>query len=130
MVCIGATIGKTGFSERIVTSNQQINALTPKSEFEARFFYYALTTDIFFNKIMQASSQATLPIINKSKWENLTVPFPNDKKEQIEIVKRLDTLSVEAIKLQEKYETKLEKLEELKSGILKRAFENELIEAE
>ena len=130
MVCIGATIGKTGFSEKPVTSNQQINALTPKPEFEARFFYYALTTDLFFNKILQASSQATLPIINKSKWENLTVPFPNDKKEQIEIVKKLDRLSVEAIKLQEKYETKLEKLEELKSGIMKRAFENELIETE
>ena len=32
--------------------------------------------------------------------------------------------------LEEKYSLKLEKLEELKSGILKRAFENELIEAE
>ena len=40
MVCIGATIGKTGFTETEVTSNQQINALTPKQEFEPRFFYY------------------------------------------------------------------------------------------
>jgi len=130
MVCIGATIGKTGFSESPVTSNQQINALTPNPEFEARLFYFALTTDIFFNKIMHASSQATLPIINKSKWENLTVSLPNNKNEQIEIVKKLDLLSIESIKLQNKYEAKLEKLEELKSGILKRAFENELIEAE
>jgi len=130
MVCIGATIGKTGFSEIPVTSNQQINALTPKPEFEARFFYYALTTDIFFSKIMHASSQATLPIINKSKWENLSVPFPISRIEQQEIVKRLDLLSIEAIKLQEKYSEKFEKLEELKSGILKRAFEKELIEVE
>lgn len=130
MVCIGATIGKTGFTNIPVTSNQQINALTPKSEFEARFFYYALTTDIFFNKIMHASSQATLPIINKSKWENLTVPFPISKTEQEAIVKKLDLLSLESIKLKNTYQVKLEKLEELKSGILKRAFENELIEAE
>ena len=34
------------------------------------------------------------------------------------------------IDIQEKYIHKLEKVEELKSGILKRAFENELIEAE
>ena len=67
---------------------------------------------------------------NKSKWENLSVPFPNSKIEQQEIVKKLDLLSAEAIKLQKKYSEKFEKLEELKSGILKRAFENELIKAE
>ena len=90
MVCIGATIGKTGFSEIPVTSNQQINALTPKPEFEPRFFYYALTTDSFFKKIILGSSQATLPIINKSKWENLTVSVPKSKMEQKQIVSILD----------------------------------------
>jgi type I restriction enzyme, S subunit len=29
MVCIGATIGKCGYSDRAVTTNQQVNALTP-----------------------------------------------------------------------------------------------------
>ena len=126
MVCIGATIGKTGFSEIPVTSNQQINALTPKEEFEPRLFYYALITDDFFNKVIHASSQATLPIINKSKWESLTVAFPRGKKEQSEIVQQLDTLSIETKNLENIYQKKLDNLEELKKSILQKAFSGEL----
>ena len=126
MVCIGATIGKTGFSEIPVTSNQQINALTPKEEFEPRLFYYALITDDFFNKVIHASSQATLPIINKSKWERLTVAFPKDRKEQSEIVQQLDTLSIETKNLENIYQKKLDNLEELKKSILQKAFSGEL----
>ena len=90
MVCIGATIGKTGFSEIAVTSNQQINALTPREEFEPRFFYYQFISNSFFRKIIYNSSQATLPIIIKSKWENLTVVVPRNKNEQQQIVSILD----------------------------------------
>ncbi len=130
MVCIGATIGKTAFTPIAVTSNQQINALTPNHGYEPRYFYYALTTDDFFNKIIHASSQATLPIINKSKWENLTVAFPTDKKQQVRIVRQLDTLSVETKKLEEKYQQKLSALDDLKKSILEKAFKGELKEKE
>jgi type I restriction enzyme S subunit len=90
MVCIGATIGKTAFAEMPVSANQQINALTPHEKYEPRFFYYALINDGFYKQVMNASSQATLPIINKSKWENLTVWLPSSKKEQQRIVSILD----------------------------------------
>ncbi len=126
MVCIGATIGKTGFSEISLTSNQQINALTPREEFEPRFFYYALITDTFFKKVIHGSSQATLPIINKGKWENLTVTFPKNKKEQKKIVNQLDTLSIETKNLENIYQQKLNALEELKKSILQKAFSGEL----
>lgn len=132
MVCIGATIGKVGFATQPVSSNQQINSLTVKKEHYPKFFYYAMTSNDFQNKVLSEGkgAQATLPIINKTKWENLTLYYPSDYNEQKQIVEKLDKLSEETELLKMKYYSKIEKLEELKSGILKRAFEKELIEAE
>ena len=42
MVCIGATIGKVGFSEINISANQQINALTPSKEISSKFLYYQI----------------------------------------------------------------------------------------
>jgi len=126
MVCIGATIGKVGFAAQAVSCNQQINTLTPESKFEAKFFYYALGTKSFFKKIIKGSSQATLPIINKGKWENLVVSFPKSLSEQKSIVKKLDTLSAETKKLEAIYKKKLADLEELKKSVLKKALSGEL----
>lgn len=126
MVCIGATIGKVGFATQEVSCNQQINTLTPDSKFEAKFFYYALSTKSFFDKIIKGSSQATLPIINKGKWENLAVSFPKKRIEQKSIVSKLDALSTETRKLETIYQKKLADLEELKKAVLKKAFNGEL----
>lgn len=122
MVCIGASIGKVGFSDRDVSCNQQINTLSPKSDYKPRFFYYALRTKNFFNKIIRNSSQATLPIINKSKWENLTVAFPKSSAKQEMIVQKLDSLSEQTKKLENNYQQKLDDLEELKKSVLNKAF--------
>jgi len=122
MVCIGATIGKTGYSPVEVTSNQQINALTPAGNYESKFFYYALLTKIFYNRVIHASSQATLPIINKSKWEGLSVPFPTQKALQKEVVTLLENLKEQTRKLESNYQNKLDDLDELKKSILQKAF--------
>ena len=78
MVCIGATIGKVGFSEKEATCNQQINTLTLYNEYYPKFFYYVMTTKSFQEKVLMEGNgaQATLPIINKTKWENLLIAFP------------------------------------------------------
>lgn len=126
MVCIGATIGKVGFSTQDVSCNQQINTLTPSNKYEAKFFYYNLSTKSFFNKIIKGSSQATLPIINKGKWENLTVSYPKSIVEQKSIVKKLEALSIQTKKLEATYQQKIADLEELKKSVLKKAFAGEL----
>ena len=89
MVCIGATIGKVGFTEREVTTNQQINSLTPLKGDYAKFFYYQMLTEDFQQKVLDASGQATLPIINKTKWSNLSLCIP-PLAEQKRIVAILD----------------------------------------
>lgn len=128
MVCIGATIGKVGFAEREVSCNQQINSLTVKKEFEPKFIYYAMTSKEFQEKVLLEGkgAQATLPIINKSKWENLTITFPKSKTEQKLFVEKFDALSIESQKLQEIYLKKIADLEELRKSILQKAFAEEL----
>lgn len=126
MVCIGATIGKVGFVNRDVSCNQQINSLTVRKEFSSKFIYYALSTQKFFEKVMHNAAQATLPIINKSKWETLTVGYPKSKVSQEVIVKKLDALSIETKKLEAVYKQKISDLEDLKKSILKKAFSGEL----
>jgi len=124
MVCIGATIGKVGYSEQDVSCNQQINTLTVEKEYNPKFFYYAMTSKAFQDKVLLAGkgAQATLPIINKTKWENLLITFPKSKEMQISIVRKLDSLRTETQKLEAIYQKKIEDLEELKKSILQKAF--------
>lgn len=126
MVCIGASIGKVGFVDRDVSCNQQVNSLTVKKGFCSKFFYYALSTKGFFERVIKNSAQATLPIINKGKWEKLTISYPPSEKEQQFIVAKLDTLSAETKKLEAIYQQKLADLEELKKSLLQKAFNGEL----
>ena len=126
MVCIGATIGKVGFVDRDVSCNQQINSLTVNKDFHPKFFYYALSTQSFFEQVIINSAQATLPIINKGKWEILTVNYPKSLSEQRAIVSKLDALSAETKKLEALYQQKLNDLDELKKSVLQKAFNGEL----
>lgn len=125
MVCIGATIGKTGVAERQVSANQQINVLTPERGVSSRFVYHQMTTRFFQLAVRAAAGQATLPIINKSKWSNLRLRIPPEP-EQVAIASRLDSLwnAVNAIEVN--LQRKLDALAELKQSILQKAFAGEL----
>jgi type I restriction enzyme, S subunit len=122
MVCIGATIGKAGFSEREIATNQQVNAWTPTTDTSAKFIYYQMTTSDFQRRVRQSAGQATLPIINKSKWSALTVLVPPTLEEQSKIVTDLDTFLAESMNLEAVYERKLIVLDELKKSLLHQAF--------
>ena len=128
MVCIGATIGKTGFSTVPVSSNQQINCLTPKKEYNPKLFYYGLISPFVQRQVIEigSGSQATLPIINKSKWSKLRINIPTERSVQDVIVQLLDGLKQKTQPLESKYQQELNSLEELKKSILQKAFEGEL----
>src|SRR5690606_28748933 len=80
-----------GFTEEAVSSNQQINGISPNRDVNYKYVYYVMVSELFQNKIREEgrSAQATLPIINKSKWENLEIPIP-PLQEQHQIVAILD----------------------------------------
>jgi type I restriction enzyme S subunit len=125
MVCIGATIGKCGFVQKEITCNQQINTLTPSNDIDYRFAYYQMLTNSFQQKVIYLSGQATLPIINKSKWSSLKLSYPA-KDIQLVIINKLDSLKVQTQELETNYKNKISTINELKKSILQKAFSGEL----
>lgn len=126
MVCIGATIGKAGFVGRDVSANQQVNAITPNEGVSGKFLYYHMISEIFQNEVVANSAQATLPIINKTKWGGLVVSLPKSLVEQERIVSKLDDLSIGVQQIEDVYVRKVAALSELKQSILQKAFAGEL----
>lgn len=124
MVCIGATITKTGYSEIDTTCNQQINTLTPTKD-SCKFIYYAMVRKEFKEKILAGCPQTTLPIINKSNWSALTIKLPKIDEQQ-KIVEKLDVLQEQTKQLEQIYTQKIKECDELKQSILQKAFRGEL----
>ena len=126
MVCIGATIGKCGYCDQEVTTNQQVNALTPNDGSSGRFLYYQMRTETFQRKVLHGSGQATLPIINKSKWSALSLWLPPTITEQGTLTARFDALIEETQRLESIYQKKLSALNDLKKSLLHQAFSGQL----
>jgi type I restriction enzyme S subunit len=81
-VCIGATIGKVGIIEQSLITNQQINALEGLSKNDAYFAALMLSTHRMKSELIDISGKTTMPIISKSTWGSLEIPWPNDKVRQ------------------------------------------------
>ena len=125
MVCIGATIGKVGINKTNVCFNQQINSLTPLKQYDAELIYWQMRGRRFQNEVLQNAGQATLPIISKSKWQNLSIFLPKSLEEQIKIRKLLRKLNTQTENLVNNKNKKLEHLNALKSAILRQELQSE-----
>lgn len=128
MVCIGATIGKVGYSLHPISCNQQINVLSPTKDYDYKYLYYYMSSPSFQFKVIKEgeSAKATLPIINKTKWENLTITFPESLQEQNAIAIRLDEMNERCKALQENYRNTIALCEDLKQALLHQAFNEKL----
>lgn len=122
MVCIGATIGKVGYTTIDVTSNQQINSFTPFDGLLTKYCYYAMLADSFKRRVIFSSGQATLPIINKTKWSNLELTYPDDIEEQKRIVAILDQAFADIEQARAKTEQNLRNARELFESYLQQVF--------
>ena len=125
MVCIGATIGKVGINDSAVCFNQQINSLTPSEKFDAELIYWQMRGKRFQSDVIRNAGQATLPIISKSKWQNLSVFLPQSKDEQIKIRHHLRKLNTETEKFIATKVKKIHNLQTLKSAILAQELQSE-----
>ncbi|WP_259706450.1 restriction endonuclease subunit S [Weissella confusa] len=96
--------------------NQQINSLTPTSENDS---YFLLTqSEKWSEKMKQTAASATMQIVNKTDFSNISTCVPVHKEEQEKIgsfFKQLD----DTIDL---HQRKLDLLKEQKKGFLQKMF--------
>ena len=74
MVCIGGSLGKCYFNDRIVSFNQQINSLTPFFS-SYKFIFYYLLSSYFFEQLQDKATGTATPIVNKTSWESILIPL-------------------------------------------------------
>ena len=86
-VGIGATLGKVSISDFEFYTNQQINIIELKSEFDKTFIGLSLSSLIEFSKVY--ANAATLPILNQQKLGEIQIPIPS-LNEQTEISDNLN----------------------------------------
>ena len=128
VTCIGATIGKTGLSRVPCATNQQINALVPEMSLRAsRYLFWVFCSPFCQRHIVENASSTTLPILNKSRFEQLPVPLPpiSEQKRIVIEVERID--SVERA-VAESNECEQHRVSRLRQSILKWAFEGSLVD--
>lgn len=73
LCCIG-TIGKSSIAEKHVAFNQQINAIVWSERVNPIYGYFALRA--LKNTLIAAGSSTTLPMLTKTKLEQILIPVP------------------------------------------------------
>lgn len=110
--------------------NQRIAAIRFSNLYLPKFFLYFSWTNIFKDQYFENETgtvgQGNVGI---GAITDALVPFIPVNEQEI-IIENIDKLHFETQKLEAIYSNKINGLDELKSGVLKRAFENELIEVE
>ncbi|MEW8372654.1 MAG: restriction endonuclease subunit S [Candidatus Thiodiazotropha sp.] len=74
VACIGARLGVVSLNAHRCQTNQQINAVVPRSE--KHIFYAYLTLKGFREKLLAIGGGATMPNVNKSKFSGMEVLLP------------------------------------------------------
>lgn len=110
--CIGSTIGKAGIAPVELTSNQQINAVLPNSDYCSDFLYYALR--LLTPRIKSLAGEQAVPIINKTTFGETSIPLPPTKAEQEAIAEALS----DADALIQSLEKLIAKKQLIKQGVM------------
>ena len=85
--CIG-NLGKVGLVTTEVAFNQQINAIFPNAKIALpRFIYFLTLSPQFQEQLSALSSGTTVPIVNKSRFNSISLALPAlDEQKQIVVV--------------------------------------------
>lgn len=112
VVCIGATIGKVGITNKPCATNQQINTIIPSKAYSADYVYY-LISGISKYLLAFAGDTAT-PILNKGEFGKVVTFVHNSLDERHQIAKILSAVDT---KIENEMSTR-EQLEQLKKGLM------------
>lgn len=123
MVCIGGSIGKSYFTDRNVSCNQQINCITPLARIESKLLQFFLQSKYFQFEVWDKAMKSSTPIINKGKWEAIPLPMPTLAEQQA-IVERVEKLMAIIDELGKQVTDRKDKSERLMQSVLREAFES------
>ena len=126
VTCIGATIGKTGYIRISGICNQQINAILPNIDVSSEYTYFCMCSEFEQQQIWTNSSATTLPILNKSKFDNLLIPIPPKEQQRLIVCKIKELLRFVKI-IQSEKATLQETIKATKSKILDLAIRGQLV---
>lgn len=87
--CIGSTIGKIGLAGCTLATNQQINVVIPKPDYDDDYVYYQLELRAAY--IAKLAGTQAVPIINKTTFESQCILVPDSLPEQKKIAQILTT---------------------------------------
>lgn len=127
---IGANRGMSAIvNDERVFSIKNVGLIKQNKNINNIFLLYYLKSSKAMAYVLDKSNGGAQEFIGLTALRNFPIPFPKSLKTQQAIVAKLDALKTQTQQLESIYQTKLNNIEELYSGILKRAFETELIEA-
>ena len=123
--CIG-NLGKIGLNIVPVAFNQQINAILPdESQAIPEFMFFQSLSPGFKSQLESLASGTTVPIVNKSKFNSVSVVLP-PLSIQKPVVAQFSSLREETQHHAGFYEQKHAALAALKKSLLHQAFTGEL----
>ena len=102
VTCIGSDMGKVIINKNECLANQQINSIIVNKDFDIDFVYYLLKNSYKILRLNAEGVGSTMPIINKSSFENLVFRIPTSINEQRSISLVLSALDnkIELLKKQ------------------------------
>jgi len=124
MVCIGGSTGKSFFTDRDCSCNQQINTLKGSMGITGKFLFYFTSSTYFQDSVWNLSTGSATNIINKQKWASIPFPLP-PLPEQKRIVAKVDELMKSCDELEEQVKKNKKSSELLMSAVLRESFEDD-----
>jgi type I restriction enzyme S subunit len=117
-------LGKPAFVEADeVLHNQRIGRVVFFDDsVEKRFVYYFMMSEGFLKNIKMSATGTMVKHTAPSRILSNVISFPVERKEQMQLVAKLDTLREETQCLESLYQRKLAALDELKKSLLHQAF--------
>jgi type I restriction enzyme S subunit len=118
IVSIGATLGRVGFSDRLCSGNQQINAVPPCDAMKGLFLAYSLSVKAEMMRFL--SNASTIGIMNQEKTKEVVLAVP-PLSEQSAIVEFLDAATHSLDALAEEAEKVIALLQERRGALISAA---------